>query len=50
MIYNPLFLIQMAHRYYSDDLYSFESFIPQGQSRSADASLWALRFGFNYNF
>ena len=35
---------------FSDDVYSFDAFIPQGQSRSADASLWALRFGFNYNF
>ncbi|MDX2410960.1 MAG: TonB-dependent receptor, partial [Woeseiaceae bacterium] len=35
---------------FSDDLYSFNDFNPQGQSRSADASLWALRFGFNYNF
>ncbi len=35
---------------YSDDLYSFNEFIPQTQSRSADASLWQIRFGFNYNF
>lgn len=35
---------------FSDDLYSFDDFIPQGQTRSADASLWQLRFGFNYNF
>jgi len=35
---------------FSDDVYSFDAFIPQGQSRSADASLWAMRFGFNYNF
>ncbi|MDJ0710802.1 MAG: TonB-dependent receptor [Woeseiaceae bacterium] len=35
---------------YSDDLYSFNEFIPQEQTRSADASLWQIRFGFNYNF
>jgi len=35
---------------YSDDLYSFNAFIPQAQSRSQSASLWALRLGFNYNF
>lgn len=35
---------------FSDDLYSFDAFIPQGQTRSAPASLWSLRFGFNYNF
>ena len=35
---------------YSDDLYSFDEFIPQDQSRAADASLWQIRFGFNYNF
>jgi len=35
---------------HSDDLYSFDAFIPQDQSRSASASLWSLRIGFNYNF
>jgi len=35
---------------HSDDLYSFDAFIPQDQSRSATASLWSLRIGFNYNF
>jgi len=35
---------------YSDDQYSFDTFIPQDQSRSATASLWTLRVGFNYNF
>ena len=35
---------------YSDDLYSFDAFIPQGQSRVTRPSLWALRVGFNYNF
>jgi len=35
---------------FSDDLYSFNDFIPQGQSRSSTASLWQLRFGFQYNF
>jgi hypothetical protein len=35
---------------YSDDLYNFETFIPQDQSRSATASLWSIRVGFNYNF
>ena len=35
---------------HSDDLYSFDAFIPQSQSRSATASLWAMRVGFNYNF
>jgi hypothetical protein len=35
---------------FSDDQYSFDAFIPQEQSRSATASLWTLRVGFNYNF
>ena len=35
---------------FSDDQYSFDAFIPQGQSRSAEASLWSMRLGFNYNF
>ena len=35
---------------YSDDPYLFEEFIPQSQSRVADASLWSIRLGFNYNF
>ena len=35
---------------YSDDIYLFENFIDQSQSRSSGASLWSLRFGFNYNF
>ena len=35
---------------YSDDLYSFNEFIPEYQTRSAAASLWRIRFGFNYNF
>ncbi len=35
---------------YSDDIYSFNEFIPQRQTRAADASLWQIRFGFNYNF
>ena len=35
---------------FSDDLYSFDEFIPESQSRSASASLWQIRFGFNYNF
>lgn len=35
---------------YSDDQYSFDAFIPQEQSRSAAASLWSMRVGFNYNF
>ena len=35
---------------YSDDVYLFENFIDQSQSRSTRASLWSLRFGFNYNF
>ena len=35
---------------HSDDLYSFDDFIPQTQSRSAEASLWSMRIGFNYNF
>ena len=32
---------------YSDDQYSFDTFIPQDQSRSATASLWSIRVGFN---
>ena len=35
---------------YSDDFYSFNEFIPETQTRSASASLWQIRFGFNYNF
>ncbi len=35
---------------FSDDQYSFDNFIPQGQSRSSTASLWSIRVGFNYNF
>ena len=35
---------------YSDDPYVFESFIPEGQSRSTEPSLWSIRFGINYNF
>jgi len=35
---------------FSDDLYSFNAFIPELQTRSAEASLWSLRVGFNYNF
>ena len=35
---------------FSDDLYSFDEFIPEDQSRSASASLWQIRFGFNYKF
>ena len=35
---------------HTDDLYSFDAFIPQDQSRSATASLWSMRIGFNYNF
>jgi len=35
---------------FSDDLYSFDDFIPQGESRSAAASLWQVRFGIQYNF
>ena len=34
----------------SDDFYDFNEFIPQSQTRSATASLWQIRFGFNYNF
>jgi hypothetical protein len=30
--------------------YVFEQFFPQGQARVADASLWRIRLGFNYNF
>ena len=30
--------------------YVFEEFFSQGQSRSARASIWSLRFGFNYRF
>jgi outer membrane receptor for ferrienterochelin and colicin len=33
-----------------NDQYVFEQFIPQGQSRSTRASLWKMRFGFQYNF
>jgi hypothetical protein len=35
---------------FSDDLYSFNEFIPQTQSRVASPSLWRIRIGFNYNF
>ena len=35
---------------HSDDQYLFERYIPQTQSRVADASLWGLRFGVNYRF
>ena len=35
---------------FSDDQYSFDDFIPETQTRVADASLWKLRVGFNYNF
>ena len=34
----------------SDDVYVFEEFTPEGQSRSTRASLWSIRFGFTYNF
>lgn len=30
--------------------YVFEEFFNQGQARSTGASLWSMRFGFNYNF
>ncbi len=33
-----------------NDQYVFEQFIPQDQSRSTRASLWRMRFGFQYNF
>lgn len=35
---------------FSDDIYSFDQFIPEVQSRSTQASLWSVRVGFNYNF
>jgi hypothetical protein len=35
---------------FSDDLYSFDEFIPESQSRVSGPSLWRIRFGFNYNF
>ena len=35
---------------YSDDLYSFNEFIPQSEARVSSASLWQIRVGFNYNF
>ena len=35
---------------FSDDVYSFDEYFPQGQSRSTRASLWQMRIGFNYNF
>jgi hypothetical protein len=35
---------------FSDDSYVYESFFSQGVSRVSRASLWRIRFGFNYRF
>lgn len=35
---------------FSDSQYTYSQFISEGLSRSASASIWTIRFGFNYNF
>ena len=35
---------------FEDDVYSFDSFFKQGVSRVTRASVWSMRFGFNYRF
>ncbi|HEY5642780.1 MAG TPA: hypothetical protein VIS31_07875, partial [Woeseiaceae bacterium] len=35
---------------FSDDQYTYEQFTSQGLSRVASASLWSIKFGFNYRF